>query len=366
MRLLYVANVRMPTERAHGVQIIKTCEALVRAGRSVELLVPSRRTPIEADAFSYYGTKERFPIIKVPVVDTVSWGSVGFVIESLSFALSALRYASRDGCIVYGRDEIILAIVLLCTKRPVVWESHTGAWGLAARYVARHAKRVVVISNGLREFYVECGIPEERIIVAPDAVDLEDFEKTETLEEARGRLGLNGLGKIALYIGDFGGWKGTDTLFEASNHLSGEVTVVAIGGKTDQLPGFKKKFPKVRFLGPRPYSELPQNQAAANVLVLPNTAKNSISAKFTSPLKLFTYMASGKPIVASDIPSIREVLPEGGAYWCKPDDAKDLARAIERAAKDPNAHERASVARHAATRYTWEARTSLLGQLFVL
>ena len=364
MRLLYVANVRMPTERAHGVQIVKTCAALTKIGMNIELLVPRRATPIESDTFGYYGTKEQFPIRKVPVVDTVSWGRPGFILESLSFAFSAVRYARREDVCLYGRDELILVFLSLFTKREIIWESHTGAWNYFARKAARRSKRVVVISRGLRDFYIARGVPSEKIIVAPDAVDLEDFEKVETKEEARERLGISTLKKVALYVGDFGGWKGTDTLFGASTFLPGDISIVAIGGKDEQIALLKRKYPRVRFLGFRPYSELPNNQVAADVLVLPNTATDTISTSFTSPLKLFTYMASGRPIVASDIPSIREVLPEEGAYWCEPDSARDLARAIQSAVGDSKASERASVARMAVTRYTWEARARLISAAF--
>lgn len=100
--------------------------------------------------------------------------------------------------------------------------------------------------------------------------------------------------------------------------------------------------------------ELPANQAAADVLVLPNTGTDETSVRFTSPLKLFTYMASGRPIVASDLPSIREVLDEQSAYLVTPDDAQALARGITRALSDTGG--RSARAFQLVQRYSWDER----------
>ncbi len=132
--------------------------------------------------------------------------------------------------------------------------------------------------------------------------------------------------------------------------------VVIIGGKESDKEGMRRRYTNVLFLGPRPYAELADNLAAADVLVLPNSGKHVISERFTSPLKLFAYMASGIPIVASDLPSIREVLDEGSAYFAKPDDAQDLARKVQEVVSDPNARAKAARAREKVKEYSWKKR----------
>jgi len=352
MRITYLANIRMPTERAHGVQIVKTCEALQRAGAEVELVVPARRTHIRESVEEYYRIKTPFTVTRLPVWDIVSWGRIGFVLETLSCAFASLRYVDGKSGVVYGRDEWILALLLLAGFEHVVWESHTGAWNMAARYLSRHT-RVIVISEGLKAFYEAQGVSAERIVVAHDGVDPEDFEHVATRESARTRLGLPEDKKIALYIGGVGGWKGTNVLFEASKRLTGGIIVAIIGKVTDEL---KSQYPNIMFLGERPYKEIADNQQAGDVLVLPTTATHTVGAHFTSPLKLFTYMASGVPIIASDVLSVRDVLPEQGAYWCTADDPESLAQAIRTALTDPRSEERARIARNAVARYTWDTR----------
>jgi glycosyltransferase involved in cell wall biosynthesis len=343
----------MPTERAHGIQIVKTCEALIKAGADVELVVPARYTNIKENVSAYYGLKRPFPIVRLSVFDTVSWGKVGFMIETLSFAFAALRYVRGKPGIVYGRDEWVLAFLRLCGVEHVVWESHTGAWNVAARYLARHTP-VVVISQGLKDFYVSNGISSGRITVVHDGVDLADFENVESTSMARKRLGIPEETNVALYVGALGGWKGTDTLLEASEILPTDISIVVITGADTRA--LQVRYPRVQFVGEQPYKDIANNQAAADVLILPTSTRDQIGARFTSPLKLFTYMASGFPIVATDVSSTREVLPTDAAYWCTADDPESLAKAITEACHDMRACERGRIAKGQAARYTWEAR----------
>jgi len=97
---------------------------------------------------------------------------------------------------------------------------------------------------------------------------------------------------------------------------------------------------------------------AADALVLPNSAKAKISSHYTSPLKLFEYMASRRPIVASDLPSLREVLRDGeNAVLVKPDNPRALAEGIERALSDAELAARIGrQAREDVEQYTWEKR----------
>ncbi len=358
MKWYYVANSRIPTEKAHGVQIVKTCEALVRSGVDVELVLPRRDNPLKDGVFEYYSISTRFPVTYLPVWDTVSWGRVGFVFESLCFAWRAYWYVKKNTkSVVYSRDELILFGMRILGIRNFFWESHTGAWSFAARHVALRARGIIAITQGLKDFYVAKGVSENKIFVAPDGIDLTAFKNPESKEAARTRLGVPADIKIAGYIGRLDGWKGTSTLMEASLFLPEHVRVMIIGGEPKEVEQYKKQYPNIVFLGYRPYRELADNQAAADILILPNTARQNISAHFTSPLKLFTYMASGRPIIASDLPSIREVVHDTSAAFVTPDDPRALATMIVELVRNPQKGELLAVqAKKDVEAYSWENR----------
>ena len=351
----YLANIRLPTEKAHGVQIMKMCEAFARMGADIRLVASARRSVITGDPFHYYGMTKPFPLSRVWSIDAVSWGKWGFRLQSLTFALAALGHI-RKNALLYGRDEMVLWVIGLFRKNPVVWESHTGAWNFFARVLAKRAKGIVVISQGLKDFYVRHGVAEDKIIVAHDGVDLTSFAHTESQEEARARLGLPQDKKVAMYIGRLDGWKGVETLLEASAFLPEDIQVVIIGGEEEQIERLQRLHPHVIFLGYHPYAQIADNEAAADVLVLPNTARDLTSARFTSPLKLFTYMASGKPIVASDLPSLREVISDESAFFVEADNPESLAKGIQEAIASSDASRRAERAKELVTQYSWGKR----------
>lgn len=336
MKIAYIANIRFPTEKAHGIQIAKACEALAKLGEDITLIVPARKTPIKDVPLLYYGVQTPFLIKKLFAFDTVSFGLIGFWVESFSFAVSVLAYLrSHSYEVIFGRDELVLTILWMGGNRAIFWESHDGTWNIFSQFIARRAKGVVVVSEGLRNFYIEKGVPAEKIFATPNGIDLAKFANPENMEVSRKRFGLPQDKKIALYIGRLDGWKGADTLLDASNLLPQEVSVALIGGEEEQIASLKEKYPKVIFLGFRPYNELPDNQSAGDVLIVPNTGKSDISVHFTSPLKLIAHMASKRPIVASDLPSIRELVGENEAVLVQPDDPKALAEGILRALSAP-------------------------------
>lgn len=357
MKILYIANARMPTEKAHGIQIMKTCEAFAELGHEVELILPWRSNPIKEDIFEYYNIRKNFKIKRIPSLDLIWTGKIGFWIQSFTFAEMASWCAFlRKTDIIYSRDELPL-FNLSFLKKNIFWETHTGRYNFFVKHLLKRCAGVISITEGLKNFYIKKGVDPKKIIVAPDAVDIVDFSKNYIQTDVRKKLGLPIDKKIILYAGRLDGWKGAETALEASKLLPAEIQLVVIGGEAKQTARFQKEHPSVIFLGFRPYRELAENLAAADVLLLPNTGKNEISARFTSPLKLFAYMASKKPIIASDLPSIREILGEENAYLVAPDDVISLAEAIKNTLNQKELSEsKAGNAFKDVQKYTWRAR----------
>lgn len=369
MKIIYITNARLPTEWAHGLQIMKTCEALAEAGIDIKVLTPARARHITESPFSYYGIKKEFLIRRIPTLDWGGLGKVGFITQTLSFTVNAFFRLSIEEkkSVIYCRDEIIVATLVLFGLKNIIWESHSGAWNMWAQVAVKHARAIVVVSKGLKEFYIAKGVSPEKISVIPNGIDLSAYEEVYSKENVRSELCLPQNKKIALYVGMLNGWKGAGTLLNASDSLPDDTILAVIGGEDEALiAGLSKRYPKVLFLGFRASKELARNLASADVLVLSNTAKNPESAHFTSPLKLFAYMASKKPIVLPDLPAMREILSDDSAYFVEPDSAEALARGIEEALNNGAESEMCtSKAYERVKEFTWDARAKKIIQLIM-
>src|SRR5204862_7553625 len=120
-----------------------------------------------------------------------------------------------------------------------------------------------------------------------------------------------------IYVGQLYPWKGVDLLARALAEVP-RAELLIVGGLPDDpwRRGLARRAAelgvadRVRFSGPQPYARIPALLASADVALLP-LAEGLIARCFTSPLKLFDYLAAGRPIVAVDFPTIREVLRDG-------------------------------------------------------
>ena len=383
----YLANVRVPSEKAHVYQIFQMLDAFAAAGVEAELVYPARANlaGIErADPVTLYGLRRRPRWRALPSLDLVRLVTIdrpalnrpplpalAFGLQSASYAaLAAARVARRAPPVVYSRDWPVLAAVAALPpwrRRPLVWEAHdlpqTAASRLAVRRLLPRLLGIVAISGGLRDELQALGVPAERLLVAPDAVDPARFGGLPDRETARRRLGLPAGGRVVAYTGHLYPWKGAHTLARAARHLPPDVLVCIVGGTPADVTDFgafleQEGLTGVRRVGYVPPGDVPLWLAAADALALPNSGREAISARYTSPLKLFEYMAAGRPIVASDLPSLREVLTDGvDARLVPPDSPEALAAGLVEVLDDPALAARLAAAAAAAVAgRTWDAR----------
>ena len=379
MKILYIANIRLPTEKAHGIQIMKMCEAFAHAGAEVELVVPNRRTPITEDPFDFYGVERAFAITRLSAFDTVSWGRAGFWLQTLSFITRAARYVRRSSAkVIYSRDLALFFFGRMPLGKTLIWEIHAKPTPRVAEKIRKSHVRIVAISGGLRDVLIKAGVPGERITVAHDAVDADLFAEVPDRQTVRRELSLPETKKLVAYIGKYktmGESKGVEEVISAvgavhARRADTELLLVGLNqdefaevealAKTAGLDG------AAHLVGHVEHRHVARYMRAADVLVMnyPNTEHY---ARFMSPLKLFEYMASGTPIVTSDLPSIREVLTDVSSYFFTTDDSDGLRQAIEDVLEKPaEAQERARNAREEIAAHTWSKRAKqILDNLLV-
>ncbi len=341
------------------------CNAFAENGHEVTLLVTDRKTNIVEDPETFFGVPLTFSIERIQVPDIAGRAKdipiflrpLAFMIQRLVFTLRAKKYIERESFdLIYGRDEWILYSLSILQSVKIIWESHEAKYSFPARLLIPHVKKLVVISEGIYTFYISKGVSNQKMIVAHDAVDARFFDPHIPKDEARKMLGIATTKPVVMYIGGLESWKGVETLLKAGDQ-SDAFEVHIVGGKENELLKYRKIYPNAHFHGPWFYRELPKIQQAADILVIPNTAKVALSAEYTSPLKLFTYMTSGKPIVASKIPSIANILSEEEVFFFEPDDPESLFTIILSAIQNSrDAKERTERAYSKSFKYTWIRR----------
>jgi glycosyltransferase involved in cell wall biosynthesis len=227
------------------------------------------------------------------------------------------------------------------------------------RYVYAYADGLICITAHLAAMLRKRFQIRGPVLVAPDGVDLASFVSCyATLE----KLSANRPGGVVVYIGSLHHWKGVDVLLQAMQYLP-EVFLKIVGGDEESLERYRPYAEglglgdRVRFEGFVCPGRRFEYFRHADVFVLPLRPMH-IASYFTSPLKLFEYMAAGKPIVASDLPAIREILtPDVNGILVAPNDAQALAAGIRRVLDEPILGLRlAAQATLDVRSYTWDER----------
>lgn len=364
VRIKYITNVRLPTPRAHGYAIMKMCEEFKIAGADLELIIPDRKnSEIKKDPFEYYGIKNSFKINRIKSLDLLgpffAFGKLFYWIDTISFLLSIfLSNVVGKKDIVYTRDFIIP--LLFSKKRNVCLELHDiPQSNFLFKLAIKRPKLFFVLNKNIKLELVKMGVKEEIIHIFPSGVEIKEFDIQISQKEAREKLTLPSDKKLIIYSGQFYSWKGVDALAESARFLQ-DYYFVFVGGTEPELSKFKKEYGNLKNISIESFKErsiIPLYLKSADVLVIPQSVKEKISTHYSSPLKMFEYMASGRPIVASDLSSIRETLDEESAIFAESDNPKSFMEAIKKVLSDEDLATRISEnAYNKVLQYSWAER----------
>ncbi len=364
MKLYYVANARMPTEKAHGIQIAKMCEAFIEAGISLTLVVPSRGT-VAQSVQEFYKLRLPVPIVRLPVLDLYIWGRFGYRVSSYIFMAESVVFLlwkkiKGYSFIVYTVDlDNFSSSALPLAGMPIFSEMHGGKPNtFAQRLLFRFASGIIAINSIIIE-ELKKSFPSSpaRYCVESNGVDDASFVTTDK-KEARKQLGLPQDERIVLYAGRFFDWKGLEILPHAAL-LAPYIQWYIVGGDKKQFKDLVGGFltDNMHFEGSRPHDEMRLWYSAADALVVLGTKRDTQSYFYTSPMKLFEYMLSRRPIIASATPAIRQVVSETEALFYESDNAKDLADKVAYAiGHDALAEARMTAAEIKGRQMSWKAR----------
>ncbi len=370
MKLICISHWRFPSKKTMTPLILRTCEEFLPLGWEVELWVPRRTNSDDhgQDLFVENGIEHRFPVRRFLTLDLIGpLGTIGFLLMVITFNLSVaarLMFMRRKDTVLYFQDmrDAFLPALLGFSVAIEIHDFYESSVGLINRVVLTRATALIVTNRiKIERLHAKYGYPKERMLWQPNAVDAQKFDSHMNKEEARQLLGISAP-KLVLYTGHLFSWKGADTLARASTFLPEDVHIYMVGGTpTDQITYHKliadESLPRVTLVPHQPHDKMPLYMRAADVLVLPNTAKEEASRLETSPVKLFEYLASGTPVVASDLPSIREIVSEQEVGFATPDEPKSFAEVIVRTLQHgPEVVVRVAAGKEFARRQSWQVR----------
>jgi glycosyltransferase involved in cell wall biosynthesis len=349
MKIACISTSIVPAPTAHSMQLMKVCQALSQLGHQVDLIVPGAAGTDWNTLSSHYGLSNRFSIHSV---------------ESRPL----FRRYDFDAELIY---TWLLPVTAFSFRLPVILELHDCVSGKGAPWLYKRfirspgRKRLVLITKALKEKLEEqFGLPLEGIdhIIAPNGVELERYTNLPSPEIARKRLNLPNRPTV-LYSGGFYPGRGIEIL----EHLAGqhpEIQFILAGSSKNTTIEWRERFiargiTNVILPGFIPNERLPEYQAAGDILVMPfgkmiagSSGGNSVD--ICSPMKMFDYLASGRAIMASNLPVLREVLNEHNALLLPADDPAAWDDGLRELISNPQLRKTLAIhARRDAAKYSW-------------
>jgi glycosyltransferase involved in cell wall biosynthesis len=375
MKIVYVCSARLPSERAHGLQIVRMCDALAGLGHEVILLHPSKRQAIDAyqdtDVREYYGCKNEFTVESMSIFQLPHflWRLPSLIHRPLMNSMNlwfekrlAKKAHEFDADIYFSRDMTPHAARQLSesTGRCVL-EFHQAPSGALA---TKSLRSIMAQSSGVYGFAVsgllaqdleaEFELKAGALDVHHDGVNLDMFEQSVPRSERQR--------KVVAYVGSIQPNRGVDVLVEAALYCP-TVDFSIVGGTPSEVSGMQSladdlQVSNISFVGQVRPEKVPGHLQNADVIVMPMRGNEQHTVRHASPLKLFEYMASRTPIVATDMPSVREIVEHREtAYLVKPDDVNSLADGINAVLNDPElASQMSAAARSVVADYSWSVR----------
>jgi glycosyltransferase involved in cell wall biosynthesis len=349
LRILFLAPQPFFEVRGTPLAVLHLVRALGTLGHEVDLLTFPRGEPAPVEGVRHLRS------LPLPVGRVKAGASLAKMALDVPFVAEAvLRLALGRYDVVHAVEEAahLVAPFARLFRVPLVMDVDSSIpdqlrySGFATRgpllglvealedHALRHAAAVVTVCSSLTEGVKDrvAGAPVFQI-EDPPLIDREDLSDDEDVAPLRAELGLSPL-PVVLYSGNFEPYQGVELLVDASP-LVAEARFLFMGGEPGEIEALRARAralgteERCVFAGKRPPSELPAFLAAADLVVSPRTKGEN------TPFKVFTYLASGKPLVATRIPSHTQLLSDETAFLVEPT-AQGLADGIRSALESPD------------------------------
>ena len=372
----------LPQPEAHIVHDVNTANAVANLGYSTVLVYlnqtslssnpldwfyPFRPQKPSAELVKYYNIQEKLKVLPLAMPFPIStrggkWTNTSTVVCKYYFPIH-----------IFPKTKILHTLDWNLVKAAI-------EYGIPVIYEREHYQKnkyepeivnsplfqvAVTVADSVRENMIANGMPPEKIIKLHLSFNQSfSIRQPEKAKKWREKLLSSNRNKLVVYSGGLYKFKGVDLLLEVAKQLP-NIQFTFAGGNDLQLQAYRqivkeKQIDNAIFLGYLPHEQLPSLLQAADILAHPHCSGEA--ATFTSPLKFFEYLASGTPIVATEIPPLLEFKDADiVAAWCETDNPTAYANALKKALEThPRKADGYAKQIDFARQFSWESRVATI------
>jgi len=374
--LFYISNIRFPNEFAHSIQIAKMCAAFSKKIPTT-LILPKRhnRKFTQTNLWQYYSIeKNSFKIKKLFCLDLVGIlpNIIAHPILNFSFQISLLLFLAKHSAdYIFIRDAVsfpMLSILKKIKKFKFIFELHGLPISKIEKFNLKIFSNSIDLLITLTKFTLKDFLANfkkakkiKKTLIAPSGIDLKDFKISSSKTSLRKKLKLPQGKTIIGYAGSFKlfkGSKGVELIRSiAKSSLSNKKYIFYCLGS--DLKKTKKPLKNLVFIPKTTPEKVPQYLKAFDILLLPTPKYSRHFSHYTSHLKLFEYLASGKPIIASNLPAIKQIVSHQQTALIVNPCKDSFIKAINLVISQPDLKKSlAKASKKLAYQYTWDNRAS--------
>ncbi len=377
MKLLYIHHESPFRNKANIIQVLQMCYSFEKMGIDTTLAIPAPKNISKDEVIrvinSKLNKKVYYKIVTYPIYTIANRGAnLGII-----FGVKPLLKKMTDFDIYFTRDVLVNDIVLKLGYK-IIYESHATTLSRGSKLVNKfltnkllqNSKKkgqaiFITISKALANYWIERGVPSEKVLVLHDAVSNEDFNKVPKIEDAKRDMGFSKEKKTVLYAGRLYADRGIEHILKLAD-IYPSVDFLILGGPQIQKDKYEniaksRKLNNVIFKGQIPHHEV-KNYLFASDILLMLWSWQVPTIHICSPLKVFEYMAAERIIVGQAFPTIKEVCEDGvNSFLADPDSFDDLKDKLGKALETSYPNEMSRNARKLVLeKYTWEKRSKLI------
>ncbi len=375
MKIAYIFDQVMPSIVTESMQPINTLSALAKQGCDCTLFIPASNCddmPTPESLRKYYNVDGEF---KIDLIHSIYPGPrmpQKVIHPMICATLLRKKLATFD--VVYSRN-IPAIMACLMSRIPALYDTYR-PWPeqyqaliplFRLMFASKYFLGMTLHSEYARQCYIDHGFDPERLCTAHNGYEKSHYEPVLSKHEAREMLGLPLDAKIAAYAGRFDMKKGLDHLLMLAKARP-DVTFLFIGGGYDldvksEFEIEAAKLSNCIITGWKKYNEIPQYLYASDIVMIPPSASPLKKAGHTVlPLKLYSYIASGRAIYAPQAPDTAELLHHNQNAWLvPPDNFDEELKGFSELIDNPELLERlGNAAAEDAKNLTWDARAKTI------